>query len=605
MNRQLRRAAGKSGRDSSNSPTALFEAGLRHLQSGQAAQAEQCCRRILAAHPDHANSLHLLGLISAQTSKYDLAIEFIAQAIRHNPNNPDYFSNFGTVLQRHGRLEEAIESYAQALTIKPDFVEAWIKLGHLLQKQKRFDEALLAYDRLLTIDPRHAEAANDSGSLLFELERYEEALARFDLLEQIKPGQVNTFCMIGLCFQRLLRLEEASVSYTKALKIGSDHPESNNNLGTILQKFGRHDEALTCFDQALCSKPVFAEALNNRGISLSELRRFEEAFASFNKSTSVDPEYADAHWNAALIRLLTGDFEAGWAGREWRWKCPGLRLIDRQFPQPLWLGDSSIAGKTILLHSDEGLGDAIHFARYAPMVADLGAKVILEVHDALHPLLSDLAGISRCLPKSATDLPAFDFHCPLSSLPLAFGTRLETIPAATSYLPAAPDARRQAGEGRLGLRDGPRVGLVWSGNSDHKDDRNRSIALRALSPVLDLDATFVSLQKDVRPEDKVTLLERPDIIDSTGYLADFSATAALVSCLDLVISVDTSVAPPAGRPGCPVWILLPYTPDYRWLLDRDDSPWYPTARLFRQAERRVGPSILDRVRVGRQGLLSA
>jgi len=238
------------------------------------------------------------------------------------------------------------------------------------------------------------------------------------------------------------------------------------------------------------------------------------------------------------------------------------------------------------------------------MVAALGAKVILEVPDSLHPLLSDLPGISQCLPKSGGELPAFDVHCPLSSLPLAFGTRLETIPAPVSYLPAPPQMRRQAWETRLGFRDRPRVGLVWSGNPDHKNDRNRSIALPALSPILGLDATFVSLQKDVRADDKSALRDRADLIDSTEHLVDFSETAALVSCLDLVISVDTSVAHLAAALGCPVWIMLPYTPDYRWLLDRDDSPWYPTVRLFRQTETREWPGVLDRVGAELQVLIA-
>ena len=605
MNRQQRRAAAKAVKSSSDSPAALFEAALRHLQSGRFAESENCCRQILAANPQHADSFHLLGLISVETKKYDQAIEFIAQAIRCDPNNPDYLSNLGIALQRLGRLDEAIKSYDLALSIKPDSVETWLKLGHLLEKRQHFDQALLAYDRALEINPHHAEAANHGGLLLFALERYEEALARFDRLEQIKPGQADTCYMRGLCLDRLLRYDEASVIYRKALEIAPDLAEANNNLGIILRKSSRDAEALACFDKALQSKPAFAKALNNRGLSLSELRRFEEALASFSRASSVDPEYADAHFNAALVRLLTGDLEAGWVGREWRWKVPALGLQARPFTQPLWLGDSPLAGKTILLHNDEGFGDAIQFARYVPMVAALGARVILEVNEALRALLSEVPGVSQCLAKSTAGLPDFDFHCPLASLPLAFRTRVETIPSAESYLPAPTDARRQPWESRLGPRDRPRVGLVWSGNPDHKNDRNRSLALSALSPILDLDVTFVSLQKNVRPEDKVTLREIGSVRDIEEHLLDFTDTAALVSCVDLVISVDTSVAHLAGALGCPVWILLPYSPEWRWLLDRDDSPWYPSARLFRQTETRQWPGVLARVRAELQDLIAA
>jgi hypothetical protein len=262
----------------------------------------------------------------------------------------------------------------------------------------------------------------------------------------------------------------------------------------------------------------------------------------------------------------------------------------------MWLGKEPLDGKTILIHTDEGLGDSIQFVRYVPMVAALGARVILVVEDALCPLLSGLTGVWQCLPKSAGTMPAFDMYCPMASLPLAFGTKLETIPSATPYLPASAESRLQAWEDRLGPHDRLRVGLIWSGNPKHKNDYNRSIPLRMLARILDVDATFVSVQKDARPDDRATLLERSEIVDLTAHLTDFAETAALLSCLDLVITVDTSVAHLAGALGRPTWILLPYTPDYRWLLDRDDSPWYPTVRLFRQNETRDYASVLDQVR---------
>ena len=303
--------------------------------------------------------------------------------------------------------------------------------------------------------------------------------------------------------------------------------------------------------------------------------------------------------------MLTGNFEAGWAGREARWKIPALSLHYPKFSQPMWLGKEPIDGKTILINVDEGLGDTIQFARYVPMVAARGARVILAVQDALYPLLSNLPGIAQCLPLSTSERPAYDMYCPVSSLPLAFGTKLETIPSATPYLPAPAESRVQAWQDRLGPHDRLRVGLVWSGNPKHGNDRNRSIPLRMLAHILDVDATFISLQKDPRPDDKVTLLERTEIIDLTAELTDFAETAALASCLDLVISVDTSIAHLAGALGRPTWILLPYTPDYRWLLDRDDSPWYPTVRLFRQTAAREYQSVVERMRTALLAMISA
>jgi hypothetical protein len=372
----------------------------------------------------------------------------------------------------------------------------------------------------------------------------------------------------------------------------------------VLRSLGRNEEALSWFDRSLELEPDSAATLTNKGITLADLRRLDEAFDAYHRALAVDPCHAAAEWNLALIEMLSGNFEAGWALREARWRVPELAIARFEFRQPKWLGKESIEGKTILIHLDEGLGDTIQFARYVPMVAALGARVILFIPDALCPLLSGLAGVSQCLPLSASSLPAFDMYCPVSSLPLAFETRLATIPAEKSYLPPPAADRLRAWEGRLGPRNGLRVGLVWSGNPIHKNDHNRSIPLRLLAQILDVDATFVSLQKDPRSDDRATLLERSEIIDLTAHLTDFAETAALISCLDLVVTVDTSTAHLAGALGCPTWILLPYTPDYRWLLDRDDSPWYPTMRLFRQTATREYASVIDRVRTELLAMIS-
>jgi hypothetical protein len=281
--------------------------------------------------------------------------------------------------------------------------------------------------------------------------------------------------------------------------------------------------------------------------------------------------------------MLTGNFRDGWAGREARWRIPS---VAHDYPTswgPMWLGEQSVAGKTVVVRQDEGLGDAIQFARYVPMLASRGARVILIVDQALCSLLSRLEGVSQCLPRSpSTVLPPFDFHIAIGSLPLAFGTLLNSVPAEAAYLPP-PDAERvQAWESRLGPHQRLRVGLVWAGHPKNTNDHNRSMPLQMMSPLLDVDAMFVSLQKNPRPRDQESLRDRPDIVDLTADLTDFTETAALVSCLDLVITVDTSVAHLAAALGRPTWILLPWNPDYRWLLGRDDSPWYPSVRLFRQ-----------------------
>jgi hypothetical protein len=295
------------------------------------------------------------------------------------------------------------------------------------------------------------------------------------------------------------------------------------------------------------------------------------------------------------MQLLTGQFEAGWAAREARWKTSMLPVPHAQFVQPIWLGHEQIAGKTLLVFSDEGLGDALQFARYVPLLAARGAHVILMVQDALYPLMSGLSGAQECRPYSAGFSFAFDLYCPLTSLALAFGTTLETIPSPISLPPLAPGLIR-AWEDRLGPHTRLRVGLVWSGNPKHPGDARRSMPLRAMAQLLDIDAVFVSLQKDPRPDDKVFLSERTDITDLSAGLTDFSQTAALISCLDIVITVDTSVAHLAATLARATWILLPHVPDWRWLLGRDDTPWYPTARLFRQTATCEYASVMHRIR---------
>jgi len=610
MNRQQRRASNQSGKLPSGprkeTPAAWFEAGLRLMQAGQLAQAEQCGRSALALDQSHADSLHLMGLLCMAGKQYDLAIEWFAMAIRQNPGVADYFSNLGMALVRKDRFDEAIKSYDRSLVIKPDQAELWYRMGELLQHQKRVDEAIMSFDQALTLKPDYREAANASALLLFEAKRYEEALVRFTRSAELDPTQAGAYNFISRCHLPLRRFEEALASARKADELMPDNPDLIKNVGLMLQKLDRQEEALVWLDKAIALRPDFPSGLNDRSTTLLALRRLDEALADIDRAVALDPECPDYHWNRSLHHLLIGRFDAGWPAREWGRKCELVGFVDRKFEKPRWFGEEPVAGKTILLHSDEGLGDSIQYSRYAEKVAALGARVILEVEAPLHPLLTGLEGVSLCLPKkNDVTLPDFDLHCPLSGLPMAFKTRLETIPAARSYLPPPPEARVKEWRERLGAHDRLRVGLVWSGNPRHGNDRNRSITLQAMSAILDPRASFFSLQKEPREIDKATLKERDDIIDLTQHLSDFVDTAALITCLDLVVTVDTSVAHLSAALGQRTWILLPQTPDYRWLLDRDDSPWYPTAKLFRQGESREYESVLARVRTELEALVAA
>ncbi len=600
MSQQHSRSADEPGAASApklDTPAAWFEAGLRLMQAGHIAQAEQCGRSALALDQAHADSLHLMGMLCVASKEYDLAIEWFAMAIRQNPDVSDYFSNLGMALQRRERLDEAIRCYDRSLTLSPSQPELFFRMGEVLRQQKRTDEAILSFDQALKLKSDYWEAANASGLLYFEAKAYEAALERFTRSAEIDPKQGGAFNFISRCLWSLRRYEEALVSARKAVALLPDDPEINKNIALVLQKLGHHEEALPWFDKALAHRPDFPSALNDRSTTLFALDRRDEGFADIDRAIALDPECSDYHWNRALMHLLVGRFDEGWQGREWGRSCALLGFVDRKFTQPRWFGELPVAGKTILLHSDEGFGDTIHYARYAAMVAALGARVILEVDKPLHPLLTGIDGASLCVPRNLNEpLPDFDLYCPLSGLPLAFRTRLDTIPAARAYLPPLPQAKLEAWKARLGAHDRLRVGLVWSGNPLHGNDRNRSTDLRTLSAILDPRASFYSLQKEPRPEDKATLDAGTDLIDLTGHLGDFVDTAALISCLDLVITVDTSVAHLSAALGRPTWILVSFVPDYRWLLGRDDSPWYPSVRLFRQDQQRSYAKVLARVR---------
>jgi tetratricopeptide (TPR) repeat protein len=542
-----------------------------------------------------------MGLLHIQEEQYDFAIEWIARAIRQGSPKPVYLWSLGTALHKHGRYEEALKAFDKAVQLKPDDAELWKNLGEVLISLDRPSEAILSFQHALKLNPRHWAAANNCANLLYRLKRFDDALVHFNLCDELQPNRALTLQARALTLHRLNRLDESLADNLRAHELDPVDPAICNNTANMLTWLGRLDEAVEWFDKALELKSDLIEALTNKAAALAQLHRFDEAFAIYERVTRAGANTAMGKWNLSLLQLLTGDFEAGWAGREARWDA--MPPDYPKFSQPVWLGQESIEGKTILVRTDEGLGDCIQFARYLPMMAARGARVILEVAEQLVPLLSGMPGVSQCV--STGTAPAFDMHCPMCSLPLAFRTRLDSIPSAISYLPPPAEARRRAWEDRLGSRDRLRVGLVWSGNPKHTNDHNRSLPLQMLSRILDLDADFVSLQKDLRAGDRAFLHERTGIVDLTEHLTDFAETAALASCLDLVITVDTSVAHLAGALGCATWVLLPYAPDYRWLLDRDDSPWYPTMRLFRQSQTRDYGIVLDRVRSELLKLISA
>lgn len=599
MNRRERRITAKQS--GQVTPAALCQAGFAHLQSGRLAEAEQCCQQALTLDEQHPDALHLLGVLCFHAQQPDAAVEWIRRAVRQAPK-AEYLLSLATVLERQGRLEDARQHYSQALRLRPDDAGLWNHLGNLLWQLGRKDEAAQHLQHALKLKPDYWEAAHNCGMLLLELGRHADAVKCFDAAEKLNSSAA-LYQMRAVCLSAVNRFEEAQADYERSIALDPSLAETHNNLGLLHWRFDRLEQAFACFDRALALRPDFHAVLNNKAVVLLHLQLLDEAFATLQRSLAAAPNDAQTLFYLATLQLLTGDFERGWLAREARWRLPSVGLVDRGFSKPLWRGGQPLEGKTILLHSDEGLGDAIQFARYVPMVAALGAKVILEVEPPIQQLLGGITGVAECVSRSSS--PAFDLHCPLGTLPLAFGTRLDTIPLAQGYVPAPPAGRVKAWKDRLGPHNRFRVGLVWAGNPDHKNDHNRSMALRTLAPLLNCEVEFVSLQKGVRDQDRAFLGEHPDIADLTQHLTDFSETAALISCLDLVISVDTSVAHLAGALGAPVWTLVPFNPDWRWLLSRSDSPWYQSMRLFRQTKRGDWASVVDDVRVELEGQISA
>lgn len=370
-----------------------------------------------------------------------------------------------------------------------------------------------------------------------------------------------------------------------------------------MREGGRLDAAIASFNRAISLKPDYAEAYSNRGIALQECKQMEAAIACFDYAIALKPDYADAYWNKSLVLLLGGNFLDGWELYEWRWLRRAFRLSKPQFSKPLWLGNGSLEGKTILLHAEQGFGDTLQFCRYAKLVAALGARVLLSVPRPLMPLLKRLEGVDALLEEGGSP-PAHDYHCPLMSLPLAFKSTLETIPAPSAYLYSDPDKVSRWAD-RLGGKTRPRVGLVWSGRPDHNNDHNRSLSLAELTAYLDDRFEYVSLQKEVRAADQRSLERAENLRHFGEELSDFADTAALCELMDVVVSVDTSVAHLSAGLGRATWVMLPHVPDWRWLLDRGDSPWYPSARLFRQAKGGDWERPLARMRSDLSALLVA
>jgi tetratricopeptide (TPR) repeat protein len=576
-------------------PAAHFNRGNALQALGRLEEAVGSFDRAIALRPDFAeahfnrgNALHEQNRLEAALASYDSAIAAL-------DTYPEAHSNRGLVLKELGRLDAALASYDRALAIEPNHVQAHFNRGNLLKAQEKWDAAAESYARALAIDASLPDAHCQLGHVLRELGRFDAAIAAYDAAIARKSDHAESFLNRGIALKELGRLDEALGSYDRAISIRPEFAEGYCNRGNIRKIRHEYDAALSEYDRAITLEADFAEAHFGHGVVLHDLGRLDEAAASYDRAIAAKPDHGGAYFNRSLARLLGGDLERGWPDYEWRFRDHESASIParRPFAQPLWLGEEPIAGRTLLLHCEQGLGDTIQFCRYAKLAARSGARVILEVQPALRSLLANLEGPAEVI-AAGQPLPPFELQCPLLSLPLAFKTSLSSIPAEARYLSADATKVRRWQEA-LGPKTRPRIGLVWSGNPEHKNDRNRSIPLAEVLGMLPAGFHYVSLQKELRESDRGLLESSRELWQAGDGLVDFSDTAALCECLDVVLCVDTSVAHLSAALGRPTWVLLPLSPDWRWLLHRSDSPWYPSATLYRQERRGDWHSVLKRV----------
>jgi hypothetical protein len=482
-----------------------------------------------------------------------------------------------------------------------------LQSGRRAGELKQLEAAIADFEKAIAIKPDQAGAYNNRGLALHGLKQLEAAIADYDKTLAVEPGYAEAYYNRGNALRDLGKFEAAIADYGKAVALKPDHAEAHNNRGVALRELKQLDAALADYDKAVALKPDAAAAYNNRGIIRQELRQLDGAIADYNKAIALEPDFAEAYWNKALILLLCGDYAAGFKLYEWRAKVSNLNIAPRDFAQPLWLGAEPLRGK-LLLYGEQGLGDTIQFCRYASLLARSGARVVLEVPRPLLGLMKSLEGVDEIVAEGEP-LPHFDRHCPLMSLPLALKTGLGTVPDSTPYLHADPakarDWQERIGQERVGARKNLKVGVVWSGGfrADWGQRVNdiRNIPLDLFAGALNaIDADFFSLQKgdpaeaDIRGRE-LDYWPNGNFHNFAGDISDFSDTAALIANLDLVVTVDTATAHLAAALGKPTWILNRFATDWRWLLDRDDSPWYRSVKLYRQDDSRNWEPVLQRV----------
>ena len=544
-----------------------------------------------AAHPTDAGLNARLGTVLAQLGRFQEGLPFLKQAARLQPDNPDTLNNLGLALQGSGDREGA--------------AEVWNDLGCLFYRRKAYEQAQALFERALELAPDHIGAGTNLGATLQAQGRHQEAIAKLSALLKHRPDEAAAHTNLANAHMGAGDLDLAIEGYNRAIALNADHVEAYSNLGLALSRRGPvlEGDSVHAEQQSLS----MAGALVNLGNARHSLGADPSVLHCYERALALRPDFPAGHWNLALFLLQHGDYENGWREYEWRWKWPGFGEETRPFRQPVWRGEPPTPGAApLLVTAEQGFGDTMQFVRYLPLLVERGFDVVFEAQSRLFTLLWYSLGPMgvRVVPRTSSPATVhedldFSAHAPLLSLPERFGTRVETIPAAGPYLFAEPQ-RAALWLERLSIvsRAPKRVGLVWRGRPEHARDRERSLSAQMLSPLLEVPGIqFFSLHVGPDAHDVP-----PGVMPLANLQHDFAETAAIIANLDLVITVDTSVAHLAGAMGVPTWIMLAYSPDWRWLLDRDDSPWYPSVTLFRQPRFGAWGPVIEEVRQKLAGL---
>jgi tetratricopeptide (TPR) repeat protein len=557
-----------------------FNLALQHHQAGRLREAEELYRRILERQPDNFVALINLSNALKAGGKLDEAISTARQAIALNGEIAVAHVNLASALIGKGEFDEAIAAARRAIAINPSIAEAHINLANALIERGRFDDAAAAARQGIAVNANLPEAHYNLANALIGKGHLDDAVAAYRQAIALRPHYPQALSNLASALIDQRQPDAAIAAAQQAIAIHPAYAEAHVNLGNALVDKDQLEQAIAAYRRAIALDPGLAEAHINLGNALTATGQLDSAIASYRKGIALKPDNADAHLNLAMA-LLHLDLKEGWPEYDWRWKTRGNSSPISRFSQPLWDG-ADLNGLTILIHTEQGFGDTLQFFRYVPLVAGRGGRVIFEAPAELLRLLRQSSGVDHWLTRG-DPLPAFDVQCPLLVLPRLFGTTLQNIPTPTEPLRAAPELleiwRRRLDDKSTGLK----IALAWAGSPTFKGDRTRSLSLDRLSPLAAVpNVTFYAVQKGPPAEQAANPPCGLRLVNLSPELNDFADTAAVMCRMDLVLTTDTSIAHLAGAMGLPVWVMLQFMPDWRWMRHREDSPWYPTMRLFRQ-----------------------